>query len=159
MGALEAAGQPAVASVVAALNDSSAVVRVNAAEVLGWLTPVEDPGLRADAVAGLARLLSDPDPTVQAQAVWALGEMGIEPSRLALNPAPIPARNPSPPILAPTAAHSVAPASPAASPEALADVRADYLTLAAMAALLVLALLAVVLTWKGPRPALPLGHA
>jgi len=173
MRGLEMAGQPAVAAVAAALNDSSAVVRANAAETLGWLKPVEDPGQQAGTVAGLARLLSDPDPTVQAQAAWALGEtlapalrsgpfgsagVNTEPARLALNPAPISAPNPAP-ILAPMAARPVAPAPLAALPDALADVWADYWTLAAMSALLVLALLAVVLIWKGPRPASHLGHA
>ncbi len=96
MGGLESAGQPAVAALVAALNDSSAVVRANAAGVLGWLQP-------ADAVADLALLLADPDPAVQAEAAWALGEINTEPARLALNPAPIAASNPAP-ILAPIAA-------------------------------------------------------
>ena len=163
MGVLETAGQPAVAAVVAALNDSSAVVRVNAAEVLGWLKPVEDPGQRADAVAGLARLLSDPDPTVQAQAAWALGEtlapalrsgasagVGIEPSRLALISAPIPA---------PKAARPVAPAPLAALPGALTDVPANYWIQVTMAALLALAMLAGTLIWRGRQPTLPLGHA
>jgi HEAT repeats len=164
MGALETAGQPAVPAVMAALNDSSAVVRANAAEMLGWLKPTT-------AVANLARLLSDPDPAVQAQATWALGEINTEPARLALNPAPILAQNPAS-ILAPVAARPVAPAplavrpvAPAplaALPDALADVRADNWTLTAMATLLVLVLLAiltVVLTWKGPRPTSGLGHA
>ena len=119
------------------------MVRANAAEMLGWLRPTT-------AVTDLARLLSDPDPAVQAQAAWALGEINTEPARLALNPAP---------ILAPVAARPVAPAPLAALPDALADVWADYWTLAAMSALLVLALLAVVLIWKGPRPAAHLGHA
>ena len=69
--------------------------------MLGWLKP-------STAVADLARLLSDPDPAVQAQAAWALGEMGTEPARLVLLPAPnIPAPNPAP-ILAPVAARPVA---------------------------------------------------
>ncbi|MGB4976440.1 MAG: HEAT repeat domain-containing protein, partial [Anaerolineae bacterium] len=137
MGALERAGQPAVAAVVAALNDSSAVVRTNAAEMLGWLKP-------ASAVADLARLLSDPDPAVQAQAAWALGEINTEPARLALNPAPV--------------ALLVAPVLPAVLPRAIADVPADTWTLTAMVALLVLGLLAIVLIWKGPRPTSHLGH-
>jgi hypothetical protein len=168
MGAMEAAGQPAVAAVVAALNDSNAVVRANAAEMLGWLEP-------ETAVADLARLLSDPDPTVQAQAAWALGEINTEPARLALNPAPILAPVAARPVVAPAplAVRPVAPAPVAARPvvapaplaalsDALADVRADNLTLAAMATLLVLVLLAmltVVLTWRGPRPTSGLGHA
>jgi hypothetical protein len=147
MGALETAGQPAVVAVAAALNDSSAVVRANAAEMLGWLTPTTE-------VASLARLLSDPDPAVQAQAAWALGEINTEPAaRLALNPAP---------ILAPVAARPVAPAPLVALPDALADVRADSWTLAAMAVLLglvLLAMLALLLTWKGPRSTSHLGHA
>jgi HEAT repeat protein len=155
MGALETAGQPAVAAMVAALNDPSAVVRANAAEMLGWLKP-------ATTVTDLARLLSDPNAAVQAQAAWALGEIGTEPARLALNPAPsIPALNPAP-ILAPVAARPVLPEPLATSPGALADIRADNWTLAAMAALLglvLLAMLAVVLTWKGPRPTSGLGHA
>jgi hypothetical protein len=153
MGVLETAGQPAVTVVVAALNDPSAVVRANAAEMLGWLKP-------ATAVSDLARLLSDPDPTVQAQAAWALGEINTEPARLALNPAPILAPLAVRPVApAAVAVRPVAPAPLTALPDALADVRADNWTLAAMAALLVLALLAVVLIWKGPRPTSPLGHA
>ena len=132
MGALEKAGQPAVTAVVAALNDSSAVVRTNAAEMLGWLKP-------PSAVADLARLLADPDPAVQAQAAWALGEINTEPARLALNPAP--------------AALLVAPVPPAA-----VVMPADAWTLAAMVALLLLGLLAIVLIWKGPRPTSHLGH-
>jgi hypothetical protein len=46
-----------------------------------------------------------------------------------------------------------------ALPDALADIRADDGSLAVMLALLVLALLAVVLIWKGPRPRSRLGHA
>jgi hypothetical protein len=60
------------------------------------------------------------------------------------------------------AARPVAPAPLAALPDALADVRADNWTLAAVAALLglvLLAMLALVLTWKGPRPTSHLGHA
>ena len=83
MGGLETAGPSAVAPLVTALHDGNAVVRANAAEMLGWLKP-------ASAVADLARLLSDPSTTVQAQAAWALDEIGTEPARLALNPAPIP---------------------------------------------------------------------
>ena len=63
MGGLELVGQPAVALLAEALYDPSAVVRANAAEMLGWLKP-------ASAVADLARLLSDPNPAVQAQAAW-----------------------------------------------------------------------------------------
>jgi HEAT repeat protein len=158
MRGLEMAGQSAVTPLAAALQDGNAVVRANAAEMLGWLKPVEDPGQGADAVAGLARLLSDPDPAVQAQAAWALGEMGTGPAHLALIPAPIPAPNPAP-ILALMTARPVAPAPLAALPDALADVPADYWTLAVMSALVVLALLAVVLIWKGPRPTSHLGHA
>jgi len=145
MGVLETAGQPAVVAIAAALNDPRAVVRANAAEMLGWLKPTNE-------VASLARLLSDPDPAVQAQAAWALGQINTEPARLALNPAP---------ILEPVAARPVTLAQ-AALPDALADVRADNLTLAAMATLLALVLLAmltVVLTWRWPRPTSHLGHA
>jgi HEAT repeat protein len=162
MAALETAGRPAVVAVVAALNDSSAVVRANAAEMLGWLGPVEDTPQRAVAVADLTGLLSDPDPAVQAQAAWALGELGTEPARLALLPAPnIPAPNPAP-VLAPMAARPVALAPLAALPGELADVRADNWTLAATATLLVLVLLGmltIVLTWRRPRPTSHLGHA
>ena len=89
MGGLELVGQPAVALLAEALYDPSAVVRANAAEMLGWLKP-------ASAVADLARLLSDPNPAVQAQAAWALGEVGTEPARLALIPASVAATNPAP---------------------------------------------------------------
>ena len=163
MGGLETAGQSAAAPLVVALLDGNAVVRANAAEMLGWLKQVEDPGQRADAVAGLARLLSDPDPAVQAQAVWALGEMDTEPARLALNSAPIPALNPAAaPILAPVV-QPVAPAPLAALPATIADVAitdvpVNTWTLAALAALLVLALLGFVLIGKGPRPTSKLGH-
>jgi HEAT repeat protein len=156
MGALETAGQPAVTALEASVNDSNAVVRANAAEMLGWLKP-------ATAVDDLARLLSDPDPAVQAQAAWALGEINTEPARLALNPAPIPALLAVRPIApAPLAVRPVAPAPLAALPEVLADIRADNWTLAAIATLLVLVLLAtltVVLTWRGPRSTSHLGHA
>ncbi|MCX6032588.1 MAG: HEAT repeat domain-containing protein [Chloroflexi bacterium] len=150
MGGLETAGPSAVAPLAAALHDGNAVVRANAAEMLGWLKP-------ADAVADLARLLSDPDPTVQAQAAWALGEINTEPARLALNPAPL-ILAPGAPILAPVA-RPVAPAPLAALPGAIADVPTDYWTLAAMAALLVLAMLAGTLIGKGPRPTSHLGPA
>ena len=159
MGGLETAGQSAVGPLVVALLDGNLVVRANAAEMLGWLQPIEDPGQRADAVGGLARLLSDPDPTVQAQAAWALGEMDNEQARLALNSAPIPA--PNSPILAPMAARPVESAPLVALPGAIADVAADSWTVAAMAALLLLVMvagLAVVLVWKGTRPASHLGH-
>ena len=53
MGGLEMAGSSAVAPLAAALHDGNAVVRANAAEMLGWLRP-------ADAVTDLAQLLSDP---------------------------------------------------------------------------------------------------
>ena len=144
MGGLEMAGPSAVAPLVAALRDSSAVVRANAAEMLGWLKP-------ANAVADLARLLTDQDSTVRAQATWALGEVGTEPARLALLPAP---NNPAPksaPILAPMAALPAAPAPQAALPFTLADIPADYWTQAAIVALLVLAVLAFLLIGKGPR--------
>ena len=84
MRGLEMVGQSAVGPLVVALLDGNLVVRANAAEMLGWVQPIDDPSQRADAVAGLARLLSDPDPTVQAQAAWALGEMNTDPARLAL---------------------------------------------------------------------------
>ena len=160
MRGLEMVGQSAVGPLVVALLDGNLVVRANAAEMLGWVQPIEDPGQRADAVAGLARLLSDPDPTVQAQAAWALGEMNTEPARLALDSAPIPAPV-SAPILSPIAARPVAPAPLVALPGAIADVSADYWPLATVAGLLIivlLAMLAVALTWKGPRPASHLGH-
>jgi HEAT repeat protein/photosystem II stability/assembly factor-like uncharacterized protein len=162
MGGLETAGPSAVAPLVTALHDGNAVVRANAAEMLGWLKP-------ADAVADLARLLSDSDPAVQAQAAWALGEIGTEPARLALVPAPVAVAN-SVPILAPnpapipvlesapisvqTAALPVAPAplaTLAALPGALAEILAEYWAQATMVALLVLLLLAIVLIGKGPR--------
>ena len=164
MGGLEIVGQPAVALLAEALYDPSAVVRANAAEMLGWLKP-------ANAVADLARLLSDPNPAVQAQAAWALGEVGTEPARLALIPAPVAvansapilALNPAPipvfkstPISVQTAARPVAlaplaPAPLAPLPGALADVPADYWAQATMIVLLVLLLLAIVLIGKGPR--------
>ncbi len=160
MDVLETVGQPAVAAVVAALGDSSPVVRANAAEMLGWLTPVEDPLLRADAVAALSRLRSDPDPTVQAQAAWALGEAlaptlarapgdtsgsqggavaNALPAQLALSAAPL----------------SAAPLD--AAPAATSVVPADHWSLAALAAisglasLVMLAMFASALIWKGPR--------
>ena len=102
-------------------------------------------------MAGLARLLSDPDPAVQAQAAWALGEINTEPARLALNPAPIAAPN-SAPILAPMAVRPIAPAPLAALPGVIADVPVNYWAEPAMTALLMLVLLAVVLIWKGQRP-------
>jgi len=160
MGGLETVGQSAVGPLVVALLDGNVVVRANAAEMLGWVQPIEDPGQSADAVAGLARLLSDPNPTVQTQAAWALGEMNIEPARLALDSAPIPAPV-SAPILAPIAARPVAPAPLVALPGEIADIPADYWPLATVAGLLVivlLAMLAVVLIWKGPRPTSHLGH-
>ena len=169
MGGLETAGSSAVAPLVTALHDSNAVVRANAAEMLGWLKP-------ADAVADLARLLSDTDPAVQAQAAWALGEIGTEPARLALIPAPVAlansapilALNPAPspvfgstPILVQTAARPVAlpalalaplaPAPLAALPGVLVEVLAEYWAQATMVVLLVLLLLAIVLIGKGPR--------
>jgi hypothetical protein len=92
-----------------------------------------------------------------------LGEINTEPARLALNPAPIPALLAVRPVApAPLAVRPVAPAPLAALPDVLADIRADNWTLAAIATLLVLVLLAtltVVLTWRGPRPTSPLGHA
>ena len=142
LGGLELAGPAAAAPLAAALHDGNAVVRANAAEMLGWLKP-------AAAVADLARLLADPDPAVQTQAAWALGEINTEPARLALNPAP-PILAPAAPILAPVV-RPVAPAPLAALPGAIAAVPADTWTLAAMAALLVLALLAGLVIWKGPR--------
>jgi len=142
MRVLETAGQPAVIAVAASLNDSNAVVRANAAEMLGWLKP-------ATAVADLARLLSDPDPAVQTRAAWALGEIDTAPARLALNPAPILVANPAP-ILAPVA-NPIALAPPVALPSVIADVATDYLTPAVLASLLVLAMLAGMLIWKGPR--------
>jgi hypothetical protein len=143
--------------------------------MLGWLKP-------ASAVADLARLLSDPNPAVQAQAAWALGEVGTEPARLALLPASIAATNPAPllalnpalvppasksaPIFVPTAARPVAlaPLAPAplaplaALPGALADIPANFWSLTAMA-LLLLAMLAGIFIWKGPRSTSHHGHA
>ena len=159
MGGLEAAGRSAVSPLVAALLDDNAVVRANAAEMLGWLKPVDDAGQRADAVAGLARLLSDPAPTVQAQAAWALREMDTDDARLALISAPIPALH-SAPILAPSAVRPVVPAPLVALPAAIAGIPAETWPLATTAGLLIivlLAVLAVVLLWKGPRPASGLG--
>jgi hypothetical protein len=149
MGGLEKAGLSAVAPLTAALHNGNAVVRANAAEMLGWLKP-------ADAVTDLARLLSDPDPTVHAQAAWALGEIGTAPARLALNPMP---------ILAPRATRALAPAPAVALAPltallaALADVWADYWPLATRVALVLLALLAILLIWRGPRPTSHVGPA
>ena len=133
-------------------------------------------------MADLAPLLSDPDPAVQAQAAWALGEtlapalaperstgasagVGTEPARLALIPAPVAVAN-SAPVFAQTAARPVAlaPLAPAplaplaALPGALAEVPANYWSLTAMV-LLVLAMLASLLIWKGPRSTSHHGHA
>jgi hypothetical protein len=104
--------------------------------MLGWMKS-------ADTVGELARLLADPDPAVQAQAAWALGEIDTAPARLALNPAPV--------------ALEAAPAPVAALPGVIAAVPANLWTPAVMAALLGLVLLAVFLIWKGPRPASHLG--
>ncbi len=162
MGVLEATGQPAVPAMVAALSDSNAVVRTNAAEMLGWLSPVADPVQKAAAVTVLDRLLTDPAPAVQAQAAWALGEMGTVPaSSLVLIPAPIPAPVPAPlpaPILAPMAALPVVQAPLAPMPDTLADVWAVFGARVAIGTLLLLALLAIVLIGKGPRPTSDLGH-
>jgi HEAT repeat protein len=116
-------------------------VRANAAEMLGWLQP-------ADAVTDLTRLLLDADRGVQVQAAWALGEINTEPARLALNPAPSLAPNPAPALEA--TAGSKAPAPLAPSPNATAETPSASTIPAMMAALLGLALLAVVLIWKGP---------
>ena len=125
-------------------------------------------------MADLARLLSDSDPAVQAQAAWALGEIGTEPARLALVPAPVAvansapilALNPAPipvfrstPILVQTAARPVAlpPLAPAplaplaALPGTLADSPGRLLDPGNDGRLLVLLLLAIVLIGKGPR--------
>ena len=115
MGGLEAAGQSAVSPLVVVLLDDNAVVRANAAEMLGWLQPIDDAGQRADAVAGLARLLSDPAPAVQTQAAWALREIDTDAARLALISVPIPALN-SAPILAPSVVRPVVPAPLVALP-------------------------------------------
>ena len=149
MGGLEKAGLSAVAPLTAALHNGNAVVRANAAEMLGWLKP-------ASAVTDLARLLSDPDPTVHAQAAWALGEIGTAPARLALNPLPILAPVAARPVVVPA---PVAPAPLAALLAASADVWAEYSPLATRVALVVLALLAILLMWRGPRPTSHVGHA
>jgi HEAT repeat protein len=152
MGGLEMAGQSAVGPLVAALLDGNVVVRANAAEMIGFLQPIDDPGQRADAVAGLSRLLSDPDPTVQAQAAWALGEMDDGQARLALDSAP---------VLAPISARQDAPAPLAALPRVVADVTADTVAVGTTTALLTLVMvagLAVVLIWRGKRAASHLGH-
>ena len=153
------ASQSAVAPLVAALLDGNPVVRANAAEMLGWLQPIDDAGQRADAVAGLARLLSDPAPTVQTQAAWALREIDTDAARLALISVPIPALN-SAPILAPSAVRPVVPAPLVALPAAIAEIPKGPWPLGTAAGLLIivlLAVLAVVLLWKGPRPASGLG--
>lgn len=161
MGVLEATGQHAVPAVLAALNDSNAVVRTNAAEMLGWLSPVADPVQQAAPVAVLNRLLTDPAPAVQAQAAWALGEMGTVPASLVLIPAPIPAPVLAPlpaPIGAPMATLPVVQPPLAPIPDTLSDVWADFWIRAAIGTLLLLALLAIVLIGKGPRPASHLGR-
>ena len=149
MGGLEMAGSSAVAPLTAALHNGNAVVRANAAEMLGWLKP-------ASAVTDLARLLSDPDPTVHAQAAWALGEIGTAPARLALNPMPILTPLAARPVVVPA---PVAPAPLAALLAAFADVWAEYSPLATRVALVVLALLAILMMWRGPRPTSHVGHA
>ena len=159
MGGLEMASQSAAAPLVAALLDGNPVVRANAAEMLGWLQPIDDAGQRADAVAGLARLLSDPAPAVQTQAAWALREIDTDAARLALVSVPIPALN-SAPILAPSAVRPVVPAPLVALPAAIAEIPKGPWPLGTAAGLLIivlLAALAVVLLWKGPRPASGLG--
>lgn len=148
MGGLETAGRIAVTPLRLALTDSSPLVRRNAAEALGWLSPVEDPLQRADTMTDLSRLLSDPNYAVQAQAAWALGEIGGEPASLALNPAPV--------VAAPVqrAELPVAPTLLAALPGAHVDVASNHWTAAAMSAILVLmmlVLLARMLIWIGPR--------
>jgi hypothetical protein len=130
-------------------------------------------------VADLGQLLSDSNAAVQAQAAWALGEIGTESARLALIPAPVAVAksapivvlNPAPgptlelaPILAPTTARQVAPAAPAplaalaALPGALADIPANSWSLTAIA-LLMLAMLAGIFIWRGPRSISHHGHA
>ena len=151
MGGLEMAGRSAAGPLIVALLDDNPVVRANAAEMLGWLQPIADLGERASAMDGLARLLTDPAPAVQIQAAWALGEMDTEPARLALNAAPT----------APTAVRPVAPAPLVALPGAIADVAADYWPLATVVGLVIivlLAMLAAVMFWKGPLPTSHLGH-
>jgi HEAT repeat protein len=158
MGGLETTGQSAVAPLIVALLDDNPVIRANAAQMLGWLQPIGDLGQRADTVAGLARLLTDPELTAQTQATWALGEMDTEAAHLALNARPVQAA----PILPQPASRPVGLAPPAALPGAITDVAVDDWTIAIVAALLVLvviAMLAVVLTLQRKRLVSHLGHS
>jgi HEAT repeat protein len=160
-GGLEIAGQRAVAPLVVALLDANAVVRANAAEMLGWVQPIEDSGQSAEAAAGLARLLSDLDPTVRIQAAWALQQMHTQPARVALNSTPVQAPVWAS-ILAPFAARPVALAPLAALPAVITEISTDYLAVAVTASLFVLgavAMLGVLLIWRGKRRASRLGHS
>jgi HEAT repeat protein len=143
MEGLELAGPTAVAPLAAALADTNPVVRANAAEMLGWLKAT-------GAAPDLTALLSDSDSIVRVQATWALGEMG----RLAPVPAPMPAPKQASPILTPMGIRPVTSAPLPALPETFADVW----PVSAIVALLALNLLAVVLIWRGQRPASRLGH-
>ncbi|MFQ6015229.1 MAG: HEAT repeat domain-containing protein [Anaerolineae bacterium] len=68
MTGLEEAGESAVEPLIAALGSEDAVLRRNAAEMLGWIASPRafDPLLSA---------LSDASPEVRKQAAWALGEV------------------------------------------------------------------------------------
>ena len=91
---------------------------------------------------------------MQARAARALGETGTEP---ALVPASL-LHLKSAPILERTAELPAAPVPLAALPGTLAEVPADFWTLTAMV-LLVLAMLASMFIWKGPRSTSHHGHA
>lgn len=68
MGALEAIGQPAVPALTRALDSSNALMRQNAATVLGYIaSPRAAPALQLAAV--------DPNPDVRAEVQWALAEI------------------------------------------------------------------------------------
>ena len=68
MSALESTGAPAVRALTHALDSNNALVRQNAATVLGYIgNPGAKPALQLAVV--------DPDPTVRAEAQWALAEI------------------------------------------------------------------------------------
>jgi HEAT repeat protein len=77
MQALEDVGQPAVSQLTAALQSANDVIRVNAAETLGWIRSPE-------AVASLSQALRDQSTDVRSQAAWALGQIGTAPAQQAL---------------------------------------------------------------------------
>ncbi len=153
MAGLEAAGADAVAPLAAALTARSVALRANAAEMLGYLPANAS-------TPALVLALGDVEPSVRAEAAWALGEIGTAEARSALAAAAQAEAD----ATAKTAAESALARIDAAAVDlpisfgAALMAQASQISASRWTFMALLMLLAAALLWLGPRQTRVLAH-